>query len=66
VHLLQAVLKGSFCFFRSKSVLISEERIEYLKELSTKEAIYERLASALGWLINTDVESVFFFQFNNL
>jgi len=30
---------------------MSEERIMYLKELSKKEAIYERLASALGMLL---------------
>ena len=34
-------------FFR-KNLHLSEERIMYLKELSKKEAIYERLASALG------------------
>jgi len=39
----------NFCvmFFR-KNLHLSEERIMYLKELSKKEAIYERLASALG------------------
>jgi len=33
-----------------KNLHLSEERIIYLKELSKKEAIYERLASALGML----------------
>ena len=32
----------------SKNLHLSEERIMYLKELSKKEAIYERLASALA------------------
>ena len=32
----------------SKNLHLSEERMMYLKELSKKEAIYERLASALG------------------
>ena len=36
------------CDVFRKNLHLSEERIMYLKELSKKEAIYERLASALG------------------
>jgi len=41
-----------------KSLHLSEERMMYLKELSKKEAIYERLASALG--INISLLSAFY------
>lgn len=52
VLLLQQYIKSHecvfFCNFNSKNLHMPEERIQYLKELSTKDAIYERLASALG------------------
>lgn len=36
------------CMICRKNLHLSEERIAHIRELSKKEAIYERLASALG------------------